>query len=415
MKNHSSSPLVVALILATINIASTFGAQAQSTEQVLYTFTGNLDGAYPTALISDAAGNLYGAAAAGGTNLTGTVFELSPISGGGWTESILYNFGPFRGGSDGDQPVGALLLDSSGNLYGTTGYGGGSTNCGFGCGTVFRLSPGSGGWTESILHSFVGTDGQNPVAQLALDAAGNLYGTTRIGGPHGNGTVFELSLVSGKWKMSLPHSFAGGTDGEDPFHAGVVIDASGNLYGTTFYGGASLAGQVFELSLTAGKWKKTTLHSFVRGIGIGGYLEGGVTLDSAGNLFGTTTQAGAAGTGGGVFELKLASGGKRTYSILHSFGAAGDGDFPSTAVVLDGAGNLYGTTNEGGSSGDGTVYELTPRAKGAWKETILWSFLGGTDGMIPNTTPLLLDQFGNAFGSTNAGGDGFGVIFEVSP
>ena len=412
--------LIGAFALLACGSATLFAQSAGSAEQVLYTFTftNQSGGAYPSAVIFDGEGNLYGVTASGGTDVTGTVFELTPISGG-WSETILYNFGPF-GSSDGDQPVGALIFDAAGNLYGTTYYGGGSANCTFGCGTVFELTPGTGGWTETVLHRFVGTDGENPCAQLAFDAAGNLYGTTRLGGAYGSGTVFELSPVSGgQWTETLVHSFgSSSTDGSDPVHGGVAIDAAGNLYGTTFYGGQNSVGQVFKLTFARGEWRKSILHSFARGVGIGAYPEAGVTIDGSGNVYGTVTQGGAAGTGGGVFELKPAAGGRYTYSILHSFRGASDGDFPSTAVVLDESGNLYGATNEGGTGGYGTVYKLTPTAKGPWKEVILHSFAGGNDGINPNTTPLLLDAAGNIYGSTNAGGDGgagAGVIFEVSP
>jgi uncharacterized repeat protein (TIGR03803 family) len=414
MRRMWLSRFPVLLILALIGLAPALNARTLNSEQVLYAFTNQLDGAQPSAVIFDGVGNLYGATTSGGTNVTGTIFKLTPISGG-WSETILYSFGSYRG-NDGDQPVGALIFDAAGNLYGTTQYGGGSANCHFGCGTVFKLTHGTSGWTESVLHRFVGSDGENPCAQLAFDAVGNLYGTTRLGGAHGFGTVFELSPESkGRWKETLVHSFAGGTDGEDPVHGGVVIDAAGNLYGTTFYGGRNGAGAVFKLTFAGGKWKKSILHAFVDGSGIGGYPEAGVIIDGSGNVYGTATQHGAVGTGGGVFELKPAAGGKWTYSILHSFAAGSDGDFPSTAAVLDKSGKLFGTTNGGGTDGDGTVYRLTPTAKGPWKETILHSFVGGSDGISPNTTPLLVDAAGNIYGSTNAGGDGYGVIFEVSP
>jgi uncharacterized repeat protein (TIGR03803 family) len=408
---------VVSTTLAVFGLAllGVIGASAGSIEKVLYTFSGTgLDGGYPSGLISDVSGNLYGATAVGGIYGKGTVFELSPV-GGGWSETILYSFG--TNPNDGYQGIGALVFDKAGNLYGTTYYGGGSENCGFGCGTVYMLSPGPNGWTESVLHAFSAGDGEGPASQLTLDSAGNLYGTTRDGGAHGCGTVFEMSPSGGIWTESVLHSFSGGTDGDDPVHAGLAIDAAENLYGTTFYGGASGAGQVFELTFTAGKWKKKVLHSFVNGKGIGGYPEGGVTLDATGNLFGTTTQAGAAGKGGGggVFELKLVAGGKRAYEILHEFNGGTDGDFASGGVIFDTLGNLYSTTNEGGGANNyGTVFELTPLAKVPWKETILYGFEGGSDGINPNTTPLAIDGEGNLYGSTNAGGDGYGVIFEVS-
>jgi len=408
---RTPATLLYLFVLLSLTTATQTRVQAQSSEQVLYAFTNQLDGGYPTAVIGDSAGNLYGATAEGGTNGTGTVFELSPSVGGSWSETILFNFGP-TGTRDGNQPVGALRFDTLSNLYGTTQYGGGG-ECQFGCGTIFELSPSAGAWTEKVLYRFSQGDGVNPCSQLAFDRAGNLYGTTRLGGIYDAGTVFELSPAPGRWEQILLHSFAGGSDGEDPVHSGLAIDSAGNLYGTTFYGGPNSAGTVFELSRASGKWKKSVLHTFDRS-GIGGYPEAGVSFDSSGNLYGTTTQ-GSSTTDGGVFKLRPSADGKWTYSVLHAFGDGADGNFPSTGVVFDRAGNLYGTTNFGGSSGDGAVYELSPSAKGPWNEEILWDFIGGADGINPNTTPLFLDGAGNIYGSTNSGGDGVGVIFEVTP
>lgn len=385
------------------------------TEQVLHTFTGGLDGKNPTAVIFDSAGNLYGATYQGGKSGSGTVFEMTPIAGGGWSKTVLYNFGPI-GHEDGYQPIGALNFDAVGNLYGTTQNGGGSANCPSGCGTVFELTYNGSVWAETVLHRFSGLDGQNPTAQLIFDPAGNLYGTTQVGGAFGHGEVFELSPVAGgKWKETILHSFAGGADGAVPAHAPLAMDGAGDLFGTVVGDGLG-GGSVFELSFVSGAWKKTTLHEFVSRQGIGGSAYNSVTLDSEGNLYGTTFQGGAGGVEGGVFELSPSASGIWAYSILHSFRAnGGDGVLPNTGVVLDSEGNLYGAT-QGGGGGVGVVYELTPSVTVPWTETILYTFNGGSDGSEPDTTPLSLDAAGNIYGTTfGAGITKYGLVYEVTP
>jgi uncharacterized repeat protein (TIGR03803 family) len=198
------------------------------TEKVLYSFGNGTDGAYPLAgLIFDAARNLYGTTSGGGTYGDGTVFELTPAGGGGWTEKVLYSFG---NGTDGSDPWAGLIFDAVGNLYGTT-YGGGTYNYG----TVFELTPtAGGGWTEKVLHNFNynGTDGDYPYAGLIFDAARNLYGTTLGGGTYNSGTVFRVNAVGGRVRVQVLHSFGNGTAGWEPY-AGLIFDAVGNLYGTT--------------------------------------------------------------------------------------------------------------------------------------------------------------------------------------
>jgi uncharacterized repeat protein (TIGR03803 family) len=250
-------------------------------------------------LIFDGSGNLYGTTAAGGTFGEGTVFELSPNGGGGWTETVLYSFQ--NDASDGTSPSVSLVFDTAGNLYGTTSAGGSSSACG--CGTVFQLTPVTGGgWTEKIIHSFFETDGYLPQAGLIIDKAGNLYGTTFFGGTYGYGTAFELSPeVGGNWNLTTLQNFNISGDGGAYLYGGVILDAKGNLYGTTFRGGASDEGTVFELSPAGfGAWKEKVLYSFSNS----GYQpDAGVIADASGNLYGTT-YGGGSGSGGTVFAVK---------------------------------------------------------------------------------------------------------------
>jgi uncharacterized repeat protein (TIGR03803 family) len=239
-------------ILAIFALAVFVTGSAASQEKVLHSFGNGTDGLYPYAgLIFDAAGNLYGTTYEGGIHGYGTVFELTPEEGGGWTEKVLHSFN--LNGTDAAYPQASLIMDSAGNLYSTSYEGGIHLDpCGgVGCGTVFELSPQEGGgWTEKVLHSFNlnGTDGDEPYAGLIIDTAGNLYGTTIAGGIHNNGTVFELSpREGGGWTEKVVHSFGNGTDGYEPY-AGLIIDAAGNLYGTTVEGGIHGYGTVFEIT-----------------------------------------------------------------------------------------------------------------------------------------------------------------------
>src|ERR1035441_9689320 len=251
---------VLAIIAATLFVTSTW---ATAQEKVLYSFYGGTDGNGPEAgLIFDAAGNLYGTTGAGGTANTGTAFELTPTAGGGWTEKVLYSFGAY--GTDGVVPYAGLIFDAAGNLYGTT-YAGGTY---YQYGTVFELTPAAGGgWTEKVLHNFVanGTDGYYPWAGLAFDRFGNLYGTTSTGGTYEGGIVFELTPAgSGGWTETVLHRFGNAMDGSGPL-AGLIFDAAGNLYGTTS-GGGTYDGTVFELTPAGGgSWTEKVLWSFGSG------------------------------------------------------------------------------------------------------------------------------------------------------
>jgi uncharacterized repeat protein (TIGR03803 family) len=394
---------------------------AAPTEQVLYSFAGgNSPGLPSPGLVFDSSGNLYGTAQGG--DASGVVFELSPTQDGSWKNTILYRF---AGGEDGADPAAGLIFDNAGNLYGTTQGGGRGKQSE---GTVFKLSPSeSGTWTETVLHRFTGgaSDGAQPKADLIFDAKGNLYGTTSYGGTGCDcGTVFKLTpQADGKWKETLLHLFAGGDrDGASPW-AKVTFDAAGNLYGTTVYGGyrngcndPSGCGTVFELTPNAhGKWNEKVLYAFAGARGFD--PEAGLILDSAGNLYGTTTGGGEfrAGT---VFELIH---GSWTHRILHSFEFNlkhyhKDGDEPSATLVMDQSGNLYGTTVSGGAYGPyGIVFELT-LTHGQWTETVLHSFdNNGEDGLAPYSN-LVLDSAGNLYGTTSGGGTGrYGTVFEVTP
>ena len=348
-------------------------AWAADHETVLHNFGNGIDdGIEPTNLIMDAAGNLYGTTRVGGRTYDGTVFELSHVSGGGWTETVLYSF---AGDPDGAEPL-TITMDAAGNLYGTTEYGGRgiSDYCLMGhppgCGTVFELSPRpGGGWTESVLYSFTGAaDGSQAFGTLISDNAGNLYGTTADGGSFGEGTVFELSRgEGGDWTKTVLHSFGEGADGSVPY-AGVISDSAGNLYGTTTGGGQAGGGicqidgcgTVFELSPSADGWMETVLYSFNGPPDDGVLPEGSLIMDAAGHLYGTTVFGGPyCGEGcGTVFELSPGEGGGWTEAILYSFeGSPNDGSLPEGSLILDAVGNLSGTPVYGASGG--TVFELS--------------------------------------------------------
>jgi uncharacterized repeat protein (TIGR03803 family) len=383
---------------------------AVAQESVLHSFGNGNDGQNPGAMIFDAAGNLYGTTYWGGIHQLGTVFEMSPRQGGGWTETVLHSFG---NGTDGQIPASGLVLDAAGNLYGTTEQGGVND-----VGTVFELSPSQGGgWTETILHNFGnGTDGQVPFAGLIFDTAGNLYGTTFSGGANNYGTVFELSpAVGGGWTESVLYSFTNNSiDGAYPL-ASLVIDSLGNLYGTTYEGGtATYFGTVFELAPNGdGTWTESVLRSFGNGMD-GANPEAGLILDSSGNLYGTT-EGGGIHMAGTAFELSPQNGGSWKELVLRSFGGGTDGAYPQVGLTFDPTGNLYGATSEGGIHNAGIAFELSPRNGGGWTERVLRNFGGGTDGANPYSN-VILDATGNLYGTTYDGGiHGFGAVYRIVP
>jgi uncharacterized repeat protein (TIGR03803 family) len=332
----------------------------------LYVFGGGNDGADPSArVIIGPDGSLYGPTWEGGEGY-GTIFNLKPAAAvspnifGGWTETVLYRF---SGGDDGANPEAEVVFDQLGNLYGTT-TAGGTSPCAayYSCGVVFKLTPSSGGWAESVIHAFSGNqDGAYPVSSVIFDQAGNLYGTASYGGDlmgcypfyPGCGTVFVLSPSVSGWNDNTLYTFHNLSDGAFP-QSGLIFDPSGNLYGTTWGGGTYGSGTVFELMHSYGGWTLTTLHSFAGSIGPLASL----TMDEARNLYGTTYTDGAYGYGN-VFKLTFYSGGW-TYTSLHDFTGGSDGGSPASSVIFDANGNLYGTASVGGAYGYGVVFEITP-------------------------------------------------------
>jgi len=379
------------------------------TESVLYVFQGKgvNDGQIPTSgVIVDAAGNLYGVTGYGGAGGClllgalvgcGTVYELSPpqTQGGPGTETILYSF---KGGRDGYVPMGNLVFDSSGNLYGTTYFGGGrGTNCDPDyyqyCGTVFKLSPPmqkGGAWTEKVLYSFKGVDngqqigdGANPNGGLVLDSTGAIYGTTFYGGNNqkgvceggaggtGCGLVFKLAPPTkrgGAWTEEILRRFDG-TDGDLPA-AGVIFDGKGNLYGTTYGGPIDGYGLIFELTKPAGEshtWTESILYRFTDGSD-GANPKAGLILGTSGSLYGTTAGATNRNAQGTVFRMKPPAPGseKWSFTLLYTFQGSPDGASPAADMIFDNAGNLFVTTQRGGTGtacypGDcGIVFEVSP-------------------------------------------------------
>lgn len=397
---------VVALVLSSC-LVSTMECRAVTTFRTLYTFTSGNDGGRPyVGMIFDGAGDLYGTAYQGGTSNVGVVFELAPNGHGGWSESVLHSFS----GDDGSMPDGVLVFDTSGNLYGTTLLGGA-----YGDGTVFELSPnGDGTWTESVLHSFNGADGFAPEAGVILDKAGDLYGTASGGGTHNGGVAFKLS--HGTWTETVLHSFdKNGTDGYQ-LSATLVLDKHGNLYGTTVWGGnlnnctGAGCGIVFRLSpKTNGTWKETILHSFSGNDGA--FPTAPLIFDKAGNLYGTTQEGG--NRFGTVFELSPNSDGSWTESVLLLFGGM-IGAYPQPAVVFDQMGNLYGTTTGDGGDRNGTVFELSPNGNGTWTPTVLHSFSNRPGSLALGG--LIVDKHRKLYGTT-AGNDRktFGSAFQIIP
>jgi uncharacterized repeat protein (TIGR03803 family) len=341
------------------------------------------------------------------------VFKLAR-NGSGWIFSPLYSF---TGRADGSAPIAAVVFGHDGTLYGTTEFGG--RNCGVGCGTVFHLRPPLSvcktvlcAWTETVLYQFSGSsDGANPgYGELTFDQAGNLYGTTFFGGVNAQGVVYELTPSGGGWAERAIHTFSGSSDGENPYSS-VVFDAAGNLYGTTYAGGAHGYGTVFQLTPSGSGWTENTLYS-LQSSSDGGNPFGGIVFDSAGNLYGATS-GGGPGSGGTVYQL-MPSGGSWTFGVVYSFTGSAHLPGPYDSLTMDAAGNLYGTTTQDGAHGAGSVFKLTPSG-GGWTETDLYDFPGGTQGAVPYGS-VLVDASGNLFGTASQGGThGYGVIWEITP
>ena len=418
------------LLMVGLAIAHAHGG---GNEKVLHAFVPR-DGANPQALVSDSAGNLYGVAYIAG-NLAnsscaysigtgcGTVFELSPASSGGWKITVLYRF---TGDADGRGPA-DLAIDAAGNIFGVAQEGGKSSGCvgGHGCGTLFELKQSASGRHFTLLHTFTGgADGALPMA-LTRDASGALYVTLQNGGNAdcelGCGTIFRLKPTSsGGWRASTLRLFDWTFNNQGakvPFGR-VTFDAAGNLYGVAGGGTyndvwSTTFGVVYKLSpSSAGQWDQTILYSFCPGTTVncnnGTDPVAGPILDSSGNLFGTTIDGGFYNNGT-VFELTPSSSGPWSETVLYSFTGGTDGANPTSPLIFNTAGDLLGTTSNGGDVNCvfgpcGVLFQLTS-SSGGWQETILHSFTGGYDGAVPgSSTGLLLDQSGNLFGTAGYGG-----------
>ena len=424
-----AATFAIAFVIGVIGVRPT---QAQ-TYNVLYYFTGQADGEYPGGLVLGKNGTLYGNAGGGNANCAylvtcGEIFELDKAG----NESVLY---AFAGGNDGAGPSGSLIVDHLGNLYGTTFYGGDGPcmveTTVVGCGTIFRLTPPAtkgGGWAEAILYSFQGPDGATPYAGLAMDDAGTLYGTTYFGGTGscvheggqmGCGTVFRLD---GAGQETVLYSFTAGADGGFPM-GGLVLDAAGNLYGTTNEGGDLPdcgnvgCGTVFKVS---GAAQENVLYSFT-GLNGDGEQPESVTLvrDPAGNLYGTTSAGGINNGGDGYGTVfKVNPEGKET--ILYSFEGFLDGGYPYAGLARDPEGNLYGTTSDFGEyKYYGTLFKIT--TKGNFD--LLYSFdqisgSGGAQPLMDQTAANRESIYGAAASGGNyeyCGGAGCGTIFKFTP
>jgi len=455
--NRNSRAVRRWLAVITVSLLLASAASAEWKEKVLYSFQGGAtDGALPAGgVVFDAAGNLYGATTQGfgfcPPAQCGSVFQLSPPAkkGDPWTESVLHVFTGNSNG-DGDTPVGGLVIDSTGNLYGTAGYGGtgGCVLLGtkVGCGIVYEMTPPQtkgGKWTEKVLYSFQGgKDGYLPVGNLTLDKAGSLYGATEFGGGFGScdspyyqycGTIFKLSppkTKGGKWKEKVLYSFKSGTDGANP-NGGLVFDSRNAIYGTTSIGGGTNCqsdlgagcGIVFELKPPAekeGRWHEQVLYRFVAGTD-GAGPNGGLILDTKGAVYGTTFGGGR--ENGTVFRLTPPAklGLRWGKTLLYVFQSCSNvtGCSPGAGLAIDSAGNLFGTAG-GGISRGGVVFRLKRITNsGPWPCSVLYSFTGSPDGYGPDAG-LSWDKLGNLYGTTLYGGTGqacqggCGTIFEAT-
>jgi uncharacterized repeat protein (TIGR03803 family) len=405
--------------LRLLSVAAMFALWAQSAgaaTTVVYSFQGEEDGEYPaTELVVDAIGNLYGTTTEGGDFNAGTVFRLTP-DGAGWTKTVLHNFNGF---SDGLNPYGGVAIDAQGNLYGTTTAGGSGGICAEdGCGVVFKLTKQGDGYVFGVIHDFTGcNDGWGAGGQPALDATGNVYGTTPNGGRNSIGVVYQLSPNGGGYAFRVIHAFTGGDDGGTGGLGRLLVDGAGkNIFGVATVGGAHGAGVAYRLRLMPnGQWLQKTIYAF-RGAPDAGFPYGGLSADRAGNLYGTTYYDGENGYGT-VYQLSPSGGGEWTERVLHSFAGGTDGNNPSTNLLFDARGNIYGTTAEGGSPGCdcGTIFKLSHDDNGNWSEHIAYRFQGVPDGAYSYYS-LVSDHAGHFYGATVHGGDdNDGAIYQFTP
>ncbi|MFZ0311872.1 MAG: choice-of-anchor tandem repeat GloVer-containing protein [Candidatus Korobacteraceae bacterium] len=411
-----------AIAIAALLIVAATSAHAQ-TYTVIHRFNGP-DGAKPNAgLTIDHAGNLYGTTSDGGNTGgscyggtgCGTVFQLKH-AGSGW---VLYTLYKFTGNGDGLFPNARAVFGPDGTLYTTA-------NCCSG-GTVINLRPPASAcksascfWTGSVILQFGYLNGTQPSGDLIFDAAGNIYGTTGFGGNDnlcgglGCGTVYELTKAGGTWTQNILYNLTEASINPD---SGVILDRAGNLYGTAPQGDTDF-GAVFELTPSSSGWIESFPYFFTATSGNGTNPYAGLIFDEAGNLYGAASSGGP-GSGGTVFELSPSDGGWN-FNLLYGLPGNRDDPGPEGTLLMDSAGNLYGTTLKQGAHELGNVFKLTP-SDGAWNYTSLYDFAGGTDGAYP-TGVLVMDTRGNLYGTTSEGGNvtqdcqyGCGVVFEIAP
>jgi len=428
-KGFSTVSKALAILVVALSVTSGWAVLAllftevlsAQTYSVIHNFTDTPDGAQPDAgLTMDRAGNLYGTTPLGGFAGSqscpagcGTVYRLSRTSNG-WTITILHAFGGPR--SDGADPFSRVIFGRDGALYGTTYSGGTGPR-----GTVFRLSPPAKScgnvpcpWEESH-YSFPADylSGAGPIAEVAFDAQGDLYGTTDVGGPNycrnvpnSCGVLYKLTTPIQEWNQSVIWDFEE-SSGNSPY-GGITFDASGNIFGVTTVGGSADLGTFYEMTESAGSWTHTVLYNFT-GQSDGAAPDGNLLEDAEGNLYGTAA-AGGSGGGGTVFEFSP-SGSGWNFSVLHSFSGT---EGPVAGLTMDANGNLYGTTLHDGSFGYGNVFRLT-KSNGYWNYVSLHDFSGGADGWASYST-VLIDAAGNLYGTAALGGAiGGGVVWEITP
>jgi uncharacterized repeat protein (TIGR03803 family) len=396
LQRLTSFSLTLAAVFALAGVA-----WAASTYKVLYSFKGGADGGGVFAgVASDDKGNLYGTTTGGGSHGEGTAFELIRNPRGKWSETVLYSFCAQPRCSDGASPQSTPVFDASGNLYGATN------------GTSFELSPGQDGWSFNVIYDAGSASG------YAIDRSGKLYGA--------NGGVWELSQGGNEWSETFLHIFCARQDCRDGDNALAppALDALGNLYGTTEFGGGNNApecsigcGVVYQVqALGGGKWKYQVLHRFAAFPNDGLMPQAGVTVDSKGNVYGTTLYAGE--TAGTVFELSPQQDGHWKEAILYDFpNFEKNGGAPVGGVTFDNLGNLYGTASAGGDPNCqcGVVFKMTPQANGKWTYTVLHRFKG-SDGYGPGYNLLFDPTYKHLYGTTAAGGSGgYGVVYEITP
>jgi len=407
----ATAGILLSAVASVLSLSLSGGAQSAVREQVIYSFSVSGNCFSPLApLIADAQGNLYGTASGGSTSYPGCVFELSPNGDGTWTEKSIHLFDV----NNGYQPGAALVFDKAGNLYGTAGSGGL-----YGAGVVFELSPITGGeWTDSILYNFGRSgDGVNAATEVVFGPDGSLYGATEFGGSAGCGIVYKLSFSLGAWSETILHDFANSTqDGCNP-RGGVVFDSRGRLYGTTSGGGAQGFGTVYELTRSGdGSYREHLIHNFS---GADGALPlSTLVIDGGGRLYGTSFDGGnltaCAGGCGTVFKLTN-SGGKWLERVLYAFSGS-DGEDAVGPVVFDREGNLYAAAaHGGGTSSNGVIFRLTPQADATWKQTVLHKFPWPSTGDGAAPCAGLILRGGELFGTTLLGGvSNSGAVVSIS-